>query len=147
MIMHGREWIVEGRITLRFNPCRPIDYSNEACPRDSTFMCAMDPANPSIGRANIGVPTEVFRNPKSTDGSAYPAQNGRVDELVILYSRGSFDMNGFPFISLVRFECDRHSKETGPIEPVTDGSKYFLIWRTRAACPYRLALRPLADVS
>lgn len=59
-----------------------------------------------------------------------------VEELVVLYSRGSFDMNGFPFISLVRFECDRDSKETGPLEPVADGSKYFLIWRTRAACPY-----------
>lgn len=29
-----------------------------------------------------------------------------LDELVMMYSSGSFDMNGFPFVSLVRFECD-----------------------------------------
>jgi hypothetical protein len=58
-----------------------------------------------------------------------------VDDLVIMYSRGSFDMNGFPFVALVRFECDPKSTETGPIEPASDGSKYALVWKTRAACP------------
>jgi hypothetical protein len=84
----------------------------------------MDPASPTVGRANIGIPMELYRNPKN--------------ELVMLFSRGDYDRNGFPFVGLVRFECDRDSMETGPDEPVTDGSKYFLVWRTRAACPYIL---------
>lgn len=60
-----------------------------------------------------------------------------LDDLVVLYTRGSYDLNGFPFISLVRFECDQKAVGNGPLEPVADGSKYFLIWKTKAACPYK----------
>ncbi len=93
LIEPPREWKVAGRIPLRFNPCGPIAYANEACPRGASSMCAMDPEAPTVGRANIGTITEVYQNPKK--------------DLVMLYTRGSFDMNGFPFISLVRFECDK----------------------------------------
>lgn len=59
-----------------------------------------------------------------------------LDELIMLLSGGSYDLNGFPFISLVRFVCDVNAaSDVGPVEPVTDNSKYFLIWKTRAACP------------
>jgi len=84
-------------------------------------MCAMDPSSPEKGRANIGVPIELYRNPHN--------------DLVMLLSRGSYDLNGFPFVSLVRFECDASTLGDGPIEPATDGSKFFLIWKTKAACP------------
>lgn len=60
-----REWTVEGRIPLRFNPCAPLTYTNEICRKGESFMCAMDPSAPQTGRANVGVPKDLFRNPQS----------------------------------------------------------------------------------
>lgn len=100
----------------------------------------MDPSAPQTGRANVGVPTELYKNPKSRIPRrlAY-SRSSVLDDLIMLYTRGSYDLNGFPFISLVRFECDQKAVGNGPLEPVSDGSKYFLIWKTKAACPYGCA--------
>lgn len=60
-----RDWYVEGHVPLIVNPCAPISYSNAACAKGETHMCAMDPSNPKTGRASLGKPMDVYRNPKS----------------------------------------------------------------------------------
>jgi len=55
----------------------------------------------------------------------------------MMFSNGDFDLDGFPFVSLIRFECDENgTADKDPVEPVADGSKFFLIWKTKSACPY-----------
>lgn len=61
-----RDWSVEGHVPLIVNPCSPISYSNAACAKGETHMCAMDPSSPKTGRASLGKPMDVYRNPKST---------------------------------------------------------------------------------
>lgn len=70
-LMIRRDWYVEGHVPLIVNPCSPISYSNAACAKGETNMCAMDPSTPKTGRASLGKPMDVYRNPKSTNVAEY----------------------------------------------------------------------------
>jgi len=104
---------------LSINPCRNIEKTN-------SFVTLKSESDDSLQTAVIvGHPLKYFPSPEKEGG------------FIALYGGGSdYDGNGFPFITMVSYVCDRSvSTHSGPSIVANDNSKYFVIWRTPSACP------------
>lgn len=113
---------------MRINPCRSITSGN-------SFITIREDGDDDDEIISIGSPLKHFPSKEENGGfvTLYGGDGGNDDT--------DYDGNGFPFIMMVSYVCDRDSFDnssnaaSGPSVVVNDNSKFFVIWRTPAACP------------